>query len=51
MKDYIGKEYILVYHSPKKDCKEDFISLKGVNYPLVKLSENQFEYTEIIEIN
>jgi DNA sulfur modification protein DndD len=51
MKDYIGKEYILVYHSPKKDCKEDFISLKEVNYPLVKLSENQFEYTEIIEIN
>ncbi len=47
---YIGKEYILVYHSPKEDCEEDFICLNGVNYPLVKQSKNQFEYTEIIEI-
>lgn len=46
----IGREYILVYNSSKPDCEEDFINLQGVNYPLVKLSPNQFEYTEIIEV-
>ena len=48
--NYIGKEYILIYYSPKVDCEEDFIELNGVNYPLVKQSENKFEYTEIREI-
>lgn len=48
--DYIGKQYVLVYHSPKEDCEEDFITLNRINYPLVKQSNNQFEYTEIVEI-
>ncbi|HAC63003.1 MAG TPA: ATP-binding protein [Cyanothece sp. UBA12306] len=48
--NYIGKEYILVYYSPKVDCEQDSIQLNGINYPLVKPSPNQFEYTEIIEV-
>ena len=47
---YLGKEYVLVYNSPKSDCEEDYIKLKGINYPLVKSSSNGFEYTEIIEV-
>lgn len=50
MENYVGKEYVLVYHSPKLDCEVDMIQLNGVNYPLVKPSEDQFEYTEIIEV-
>ncbi len=49
--DYIGKEYILVYYSPKLDCEQDTILVNGVTYPLVKPSPNQFEYTEIIEVS
>ena len=48
---YINKQYILVYHSPKKDCQLDSIMLNGKQYPLVKKSENQFEYTEIITVD
>lgn len=51
MNSYINKQYVLVYRSPKEDCQEDFITLNGVEYPLVKRSDNQFEYTEIIEVN
>jgi DNA sulfur modification protein DndD len=50
MNNYIGRQYVLVYHSPKDDCQVDSIILNNVEYPLVKQSENQFEYTEIIEI-
>jgi len=32
-------------------CQEDLINLHGVNYSLVKRSPNNFEYTEIIEVN
>jgi DNA sulfur modification protein DndD len=48
--DYIGKEYVLVYNTSKPNCEEDWLELNRINYPLVKLSPNQFEYTEIIEI-
>ncbi|MDJ0508258.1 MAG: AAA family ATPase [Crocosphaera sp.] len=48
---YIGKEYVLVYYSPKPDCEQDTIILNGVSYPLVQPSPNQFEYTEIIEVS
>lgn len=48
---YVGKQYILTYYSPKPDCQEDFIEIQGVNYPLVKRSPNEFEYTEIQEID
>jgi DNA sulfur modification protein DndD len=51
MKNYINKEYILVYVSPKPDCEEDYIQLNGTSYPLVKKSDNEFEYTEIMEVN
>jgi DNA sulfur modification protein DndD len=46
----IGREYVLVYHSPKSDCEEDAIARGGKHYPLVKRSASPFEYTEIIEI-
>lgn len=51
MKPYIGKEYVLVYNSPKPDCEEDWIELKGMRYPLVKFSPNEFEYTEVMEVD
>ncbi len=50
MAKHIGREYVLTYHSPKPECEEDTIELGGVYYPLVKQSTNQFEYTEIVEV-
>ncbi len=50
-KPYVGKEYVLVYYSPKANCEEDKITLDGVVYSLVKQSSNPFEYTEIQEVN
>ncbi len=47
---YINKQYILVYHSPKQDCQLDSIFLDEIKYPLVKKSQNEFEYTEIITV-
>lgn len=51
MADYIGKEYVLCYNSPKPDCEEDSMELKGDRYPLVKRSPNEYEYTEILEVS
>ncbi|MDB9313913.1 AAA family ATPase [Spirulina sp. CS-785/01] len=51
IKPYIGKEYVLVYHSPKPDCEKDSLEINGVTYPLVKRSADQYEYTEIMEIS
>lgn len=51
MAEKIGKEYVLTYYSPKPDCEEDSIDLAGVCYPLVKQSPNEFEYTEIVEVD
>lgn len=51
MENYIGREYVLVYNSPKADCEEDSIELGGSRYPLVKRSPNEFEYTEIVEVD
>jgi len=51
MSNHINRQYILVYRSPKNDCQEDFINLGGKDYPLVKKSDNQFEYTEILEVD
>ena len=51
MNQFLGKQYVLVYFSPKPDCEEDFLEINGEFYPLVKPSENGFEYTEIWEIN
>jgi DNA sulfur modification protein DndD len=47
----IGKEYVLVYYSSKPDCEQDYIELHGDRYPLVRQSPNDFEYTEIVEVN
>ena len=44
----IDREYVLTYYSSKSDCESDSIELAGENYPLVKRSSNNFEYTEIV---
>ncbi|HIK03929.1 MAG TPA: AAA family ATPase [Trichormus sp. M33_DOE_039] len=46
----IGREYILTYYSSKPDCEQDYIEIAGERYPLVKQSPNEFEYTEVIEV-
>jgi DNA sulfur modification protein DndD len=51
MEKHIGREYVLTYNSPKPDCEEDSIELGGARYPLVKQSPNEFEYTEIVEVD
>ncbi|NER04865.1 MAG: ATP-binding protein, partial [Okeania sp. SIO3C4] len=51
MADYIGREYVLSYNSPKLDCEEDAIQLNGESYALVKRSPNEFEYTEVLEVD
>jgi DNA sulfur modification protein DndD len=52
MNEYIGKHYVLTYFSPKPDYNDDSsISLYDRSYPLVKRSPNDWEYTEIIEVN
>ena len=51
MQNYIGREYVLTYNSPKPDGEEDAIELGKVLYPLVKHSPNEFEYTEIVEVD
>lgn len=49
--DKIGREYVLTYYSSKPDCEQDYIDLGGDRYPLVRQSPNEFEYTEIVEVN
>jgi len=49
-RDRIGKQYVLAYNSPKPDCEEDLIEIAGVQYPLVRRSPNEFEFTEIVEV-
>ena len=51
MADRIGKEYVLIYYSSKPDCEQDTIELDGTRYPLVRQSPNEFEYTEIVEVD
>ena len=51
MEGCTGREYVLVYNSPKPECEEDAIELGGSRYPLVKQSPNEFEYTEIVEVD
>jgi DNA sulfur modification protein DndD len=50
MRSKIGRQYILTYYSSKPDCLEDYLELDGQQYPLVKCSPNDFDYTEISEI-
>lgn len=51
MANYIGREYVLTYNSPKSDGEEDAIELGGDRYSLVRRSPNEFEYTEIVEVD
>lgn len=46
----VGREYVLTYYSSKPDCEQDFIELSGERYALVKQSPNEFEYSEIVEV-
>jgi DNA sulfur modification protein DndD len=48
--NYIDREYVLVYNSPKPDCEVDWLQLEGLNYSLVRPSSNHFEYTEVLKI-
>ncbi|WP_042342379.1 AAA family ATPase [Calothrix sp. PCC 7507] len=50
MADRIGREYVLTYYSSKPDCEQDYIELGGERYPLIRQSPNEFEYTEIMEV-
>ncbi len=50
MVNRVGREYVLIYYSSKPDCEEDSIEIGGNRYPLVRQSPNEFEYTEIIEV-
>lgn len=47
----VGREYVLTYYSSKPDCEEDWMELANNRYPLVRRSPNDFEYTEIVEVD
>jgi len=51
MTNRIAREYVLTYFSSKPDCEQDAIELGGIHYPLVRQSPNEFEYTEILEVD
>jgi DNA sulfur modification protein DndD len=44
------REYVLTYYSSKPDCEQDYIQLGKERYPLIRQSPNEFEYTEIMEV-
>ncbi len=46
----VGREYVMTYYSSKPDCQQDAIELGGEIYPLIRQSPNEFEYTEIREV-
>ncbi len=46
----VGREYVLTYYSSKPDCQQDTMELGGEIYPLIRQSPNEFEYTEIREV-
>jgi DNA sulfur modification protein DndD len=50
MRDRIGREYVLVYHSAKEEVQTDSIRIGGETYPLIRQSPNEFEFTEIVEV-
>jgi DNA sulfur modification protein DndD len=47
----IGKEYVLEYFSPKHNAEEAILERKGKIYNLVKKTTDQFESTNIVEVN
>lgn len=50
MRDRIGREYVLVYHSAKEAVQTDSIRIGGETYPLIRQSPDEFEFTEIMEV-
>jgi DNA sulfur modification protein DndD len=50
MDELIGKMYVLSYHSPKEELEPDEMVLKEGEYPLVRRSVNEFEWTEVLEV-
>lgn len=50
MEPYIGKEYVLTYHTTKPNTQPDFVERHGVQYALVKPSAYDYEWTEIVEV-
>ena len=50
MQPKIGKQYLLTYYTSKPNCDEDHLEIDNHRYPLIKLSPNDFDYTEITEI-
>ncbi|MEO1095385.1 MAG: AAA family ATPase [Cyanobacteria bacterium J06638_28] len=50
MRDRIGREYVLVYHSPKDAVQVDSMRIGGETYPLIRQSPDEFEFTEIVEV-
>jgi DNA sulfur modification protein DndD len=46
----IGRQYVLIYNSPKPDCQVDEIEIEGHIYPLVRRSPDEYEYSEIQEV-
>jgi len=50
MDSYIGKEYVLTYHTTKPNTQPDFIERHGVQYALVKPSAYDYEWTEIVAV-
>lgn len=51
MQKRIAKQYVLIYYSSKTDCEQDYIEIGRQQYPLVRQSPNEFEYTEIMDIS
>jgi DNA sulfur modification protein DndD len=51
MQPKIGKQYLLTYYTSKLNCPEDYLEIDDRRYPLIKHSPNDFDYTEIIEID
>ncbi|GAP99113.1 AAA family ATPase [Leptolyngbya sp. NIES-2104] len=51
MAPYIGKEYVLVFNSAKPESQSELIELNGRTFPLVRQSPNEFEYTEVLEVD
>lgn len=50
MYNRIGREYVLLYHSPRSDAHEDQIARYGITYDLVKRCPEEDEWTEIVEV-
>ncbi|MBE9139746.1 AAA family ATPase [Nodosilinea sp. LEGE 07088] len=47
----IGREYVLIYNSPKDEVQGDMMQIGGETYPLIRQSPDEFEFTEIVEVH